>query len=123
MKVTHSVLQNDGASVLWSAVEKCKGYSKVSRQLQRKLYKWFLKHLHVIQSPIANDIQLLKDLMIQMYKNRMGKLLLEIPPVPAMTLWQPDWMISAHKAQCTEAKNAGHANAVGGPMHLLQTEL
>jgi hypothetical protein len=55
MKLKRSSLRNDGASVLWSAVENRKGYLKVSPQSQRKLSECFLKHPHAIPSPTAND--------------------------------------------------------------------
>jgi hypothetical protein len=79
MKVKHSDLRNEGAGVLWAAVQKRKGYSKVSPELRGKLYEWFLNHLQVIQLPIANDTLLLKDPDDANTKIRVGKLLLQIP--------------------------------------------
>jgi hypothetical protein len=78
-KTKRSAVRNDGTSVLWSTVEKRKGYSKVSPELRTKLYDWFLKHPQVIQSPIANDTLLLKDPDDPKNKIRVGKLLLQIP--------------------------------------------
>jgi hypothetical protein len=78
MSKKRSDLHNDEYSVSWSTVKKRKGYSKVSPQLRKKLYEWFLNHPQVIASPIASDTLLLKDPDDPTKKIRVGKLLLQI---------------------------------------------
>jgi hypothetical protein len=67
-----------GTKISWSAVQKRKGYSKVSLQLRKKLHDWIIEHPHVISSPIADDTLLVPNPENPKTKVRVGKLLLQI---------------------------------------------
>ena len=62
----------------WSQKPKRKGYCKISRDVKFKLRNWIVNHPHIVASPIVNDTLIVRN-PITNIKERVGKLLLEIP--------------------------------------------
>ena len=63
---------------MWSQVAKRKGHSKVTPEIWKKLFQWFLDCEYIIPSPIANDTLLVSN-PDRNEKEHVSKLLLEIP--------------------------------------------
>jgi hypothetical protein len=63
--------------LMWSQVAKRKGHSKVTPEIRKKLFQWFLDCEYIIPSPIANDTLLVSN-PDRNEKERVSKLLLEI---------------------------------------------
>ena len=42
-------------SMVWSSIQKRKGYTKINAQVQRSIYSLILQHPQVVQYPISND--------------------------------------------------------------------
>lgn len=71
---------NEGEKeVMWSRpLKKRKGFTKITQDVRDALCTWVKSHPNVIHSPIANDT-ILVPVSGQVEKQRVGKLLLEIP--------------------------------------------
>ena len=78
-RINLSAAVPDTVSTLFSQVVKRKGNIKVSNALKQKIYSFIEDHPHVIQSPIANDLLLVKDECNPQKTKRVPKLLLQIP--------------------------------------------
>jgi hypothetical protein len=76
-KKRKALIENPGQGS-WSRKPKRKGFSNVTPDVKLKLRSWIVNHPHVIRSPIVNDTLLVRN-PITSLKERVGKLLLEIP--------------------------------------------
>jgi hypothetical protein len=76
-KRRQSLIENPGHGT-WSQKTKRKGHSKITGSVKIKLRNWIVNHPHVIASPIVNDTLFVQN-PITKVKERVGKLLLEVP--------------------------------------------
>ena len=71
-------LTSDNREVLWSSVKKRSKYSKISDDLKKRVVNWLTDHPRIIQSPLANDVLLIKNPENPKQKIPVPKLLREI---------------------------------------------
>jgi hypothetical protein len=77
-KVKRKSLSQKEKGLMWSRVKNRKGYSKISLSLRKSLLQWILDHPSVVPSPLSKDTLLVSNPDTGR-KERVGKLLLEIP--------------------------------------------
>ena len=77
-KVKRKALSVKEKGLMWSRVRNRKGYSKISLSLRKALFQWILDHPSIVPSPISKDTLLVRNPETGL-KERVGKLLLEIP--------------------------------------------